>query len=171
MVLGFTEKDKRIGIDDHVTVLLEEQKVKGIHRKVSDDKTDVYMRYGSDYIFSSEGMRKFVQDMQKQTNMPLAMKLLLMILYRAAIWASQGEHHRNIQLLDDSEALRLGVKPPCIYVKLRYVDRFIFSLYGKMITFQSFVYRYKFKKSPSEGFKEQKFVGTHITKKKKNQSD
>jgi len=167
MIVRYTEKNKRVGTDDHFTVLLDKQKVKGIHRKVSDDKTDVYMKYDSDYIFSSEGMRKFMQDMQKQSDMPLAMKLLLMILYRAANWASQGKHHRNIELLGNSEALKLGVKPPCIYVKLRYVDRFVFSLYSLMIAFQTSVYRYKFKERPSEGFREQKFVGSHITKKKK----
>jgi hypothetical protein len=164
IVIGYVDKNKHFGTDDHFTVLLDNQKVKGIHRKVSDNETDVYVRYEVDYLSSPSGIGKLMQDMQRQANVSLSMKLLFVILYKGLNWSFEGKHHKSIKTLEDSRARELGMKPPCIYVKLRFPEKVVFASIGKVLSLTGFLYKRKFKERPTDGFREQRFPGSHITK-------
>lgn len=164
LVSLFTDKNVRLGIDDHFTAFFDEHGFRGLHRKVADEETDVYMKYNVDYIQSPAGIRKLVQDMQKRKDTSIAMKLLLLVLYRGANWAFTETHSRSVKILKDSEATKLGMKSPCIYVKTRYVDRFLLPIYRKSLVFQNLIHRRRFKERPSKVFREQHYPGSEITK-------
>lgn len=164
MVMGYKDKNMQLGINDHVTVLFDEHELKGLHRKVIDVETDVYMTYGVDYFQSSDGNKKLMQDMQKRGDVPLVIKLLLPLIYRTLSWVFEGTHHRSARVLENSEARKLGMKPPCIYVKLGYVDRIFLPVYGKTILLQNLVNRFRFGEKPSGVFVEQDYPGSQITK-------
>ena len=172
MVMGYKDKNKRLGIDDHVTVFFDKHGLKGLHRKVADAETNVYMKYDVEYFDSSQGIKKLVQDMQKRADVPLYMKPLLVLLYRGMEWAFEGTHLRSAKVLENSEARKLGMKPPCIYVKTGYVERLFFPLYDKTLVLETLINKFKFGESPSRVFSEQHYPGSQITKhpKKKKKS-
>jgi len=166
IVMGYTDKRKRFGKDDHVTLFVDNYQMRGLHRKVSDAETDVYMRYNIDYFQSPEGIRKLAQDMQKGTDVPIYMKPLLLLLYNVlnVMFHRAQSSCRDIRILEDSEARRLGMKSPCIFAKLGYIERLTLPIYGDTIVLQSFIHALKFREKSSNGFTEQRFPGSHVTK-------
>jgi len=167
MVMGYVDKNKRLGTDDHVTVFFDKHGLKELHRKVADAETDVYMKYTVDYFHSPQGIKKLVQDMQKRADVPFYMKMLLILVYRGLNSAFDETHLRSAKVLENSEAQKLGMKSPCIFVKTGYLLRLILPLYDKTLLLQNLFNSFKFGESPSKVFREQHFPGSQITKHQK----
>lgn len=165
MVIGYLDKNKHFGIDDHVTLFFDTHGLRGMHRKVTDADNVVYMKYNIDYFRSPDGIKKLLQDTQKRNDVPFRIEMLLALLYRTLNWVfDRGMHFRSLKILEDSEARKLGMKSPCIYVKPGYTERILLPIYNKIIQVQSSIHMRKFGKRPSEGFREQNFPGNQITK-------
>jgi len=164
MVMFYTDKNKRFGPEDHVTFLFGKDGLDGIHRRVSDAQTNVYMKYEIDYLRSPEGIKKLVQDMQKRTDMPAIAKPMFVALYAYARAVCKA-NFRSIKILADSEAQRLGMHSPCVYVKPRFVDRLALPFMGKNVLLLNFFYQSRFRENPTEGFREARVLGTTVTKK------
>ena len=166
LVMGYADKRKRFAADDHYTIFFDRKKISGLHRKLADSETEVYMKYNVEYLQSTDGIRRLTQDMQKKSNMPLYMKLLLTLLYTPAIMAFQGSYKRcrEAEILQDSEARKIGMKSPCIYVRLGRLERLLLPLYDKAFLMESLVNRVMYGEKPSRGFREQNFPGSQITK-------
>jgi hypothetical protein len=105
--------------------------------------------------------------MQRQSRMSLGLKIVLMLGYRLLNWSYETTHHKDFRVLKKSEAIDLGMKPPCIYVKLRSAAKLFFIPYGRIISLQARSHKWRFGESPSRGFLEQSFPGSKITKKRK----
>jgi hypothetical protein len=163
MVMGFVDKNKRFGPDDHVTVFFDRQGLKGLHRKVGDAGTDVYMTYNVEYFQSPEGIRKLVQDMQNKRDMPFYLKTLLMVLYKL-MRMFYGAGFKNAVILEEPDAQKLGMKSPCIFVRPGDLVSSTLPLYNWTIRFQRFLHMSKFGERLSEGFAEQHFPGSQIRK-------
>lgn len=166
MIIGYKDKNKRFGTDDHMTIFFDESGLKGLHRKVADAKTDVYMKYNVDYFQSSKGTTKLVQDMQKRTDVPLYMKMLLVVLYRVirAVYAVGFKSSVRAKILENSEARKLGMKSPCIYVKPEVIEKLFLPQYGKIIQLQNLIHMFKFGEKTTKGFREKHFPGIQVTK-------
>lgn len=165
VVIGYIDEDKRFGIDDHVTFLFDLQEVKGMHRKVIDENNVVYIKYNIDYFRSPDGIKKLLQDLQRRNDVPLSIKILLVPLYWILNWAfNRGMRYRSLKILVNSEARKLGMKPPCIYVKPGYTERFLLPIYNWIIRWQKHVIKRKFGKRTSDAFREQRYPGSHVTK-------
>lgn len=167
MVMGFIDKKLLLGTDDHFTVFLDKSGLKGLHRKVTDIETDVYIRYNVDYIQSPEGVRHLIQDMRERRDVSMAVKLLLAFLYKVLDWVSKGTHYRSAEVLQDLEARKVGMKSPCIYVKLKHIDRVFFSVYGKMLQLQNRLQRLRYGKRTSKVFTEHKLPASQTSKRPK----
>jgi hypothetical protein len=166
MVMFYTDKNRRFGPEDHVTFLFGKDGSYGIHRRVSDAQTNVYMKYDIDYLRSPEGITKLVQDMQKRTDMPAIVKPMFVALY-TYIRSVVKTDFKSSKILADSEAQRLGMHSPCIYVKPRFAERLVLPIIGKNILMVNFFHQSRFKENPTEGFRETRVLGTTITKKVK----
>ncbi|MFQ6080487.1 MAG: hypothetical protein ACE5OW_02325 [Candidatus Bathyarchaeia archaeon] len=66
IVLGYVDDKLRVGLDDHVTLVLDRKyDLKGFHRKVLDKETEVRIDINVDYILSSDGLKKLVKDLDR----------------------------------------------------------------------------------------------------------
>jgi hypothetical protein len=166
MVIGYRDKNKHFGINDHFTIFFDMHGVTDIHRTVGDASNVVYMKYNIDYFSSPDGIGKLLRDTQKQRGISFATKMLFVIVYKQFNRVfEEGLHVKSFRVLSDLEAQRLGTKSPCVYVKAGYAEQILFlPLYKIIIQLVSGIFMHRFGKRPSEGFMEQKYMGTHITK-------
>lgn len=171
MVAFYTDKNKKLGNEDHVTALFSKGGLISLHRKVSDKETDAFMRLDAGYFESYSGIEKLVQDMQKQTNMPLIAKLLYIPLYTIVIRFFEAKSV-SVRVLNDSEAEKLRMKSPCAYIKPAPVERLLLLIIGRNILLQNLVYLSRFGKKPTDAFREVRVLGTTVTKhpRKRNKS-
>jgi hypothetical protein len=169
-VIGYMDKNKRFGIDDHVTVFYGKQGLEGMHRKVTDVRNDVYMKFETSYFAAPEGIKKLQQDLQEKRDMRMMMKVLYVVLYRLADLAlTQGEKMgEKARLLDVSEARKKGLKSPCIYVRLGFMQRSILYMYDRNILLQTYLTNVLLGEQTTKLFKEQNLPGIQITKHQKS---
>jgi hypothetical protein len=172
MVMGYADKNKQLGANDHVTVFFDRHGgLTGLHRKIIDAETDVYMTYNVDYFLSPEGIKKLLQSTQERADEPLYMKALMMLIYRQLNWASKRELHKNAMVLKNSEAQKIGVKPPCLYLRVGFVDRLFLFIYGRIILWLNFATMLRVGEIPSRMFVEQHYPGSQITKRPKKKKN
>jgi hypothetical protein len=167
VVIGYKDRDKRFSEDDRVTIFFDNEKeLKGIHRTVSDDKSEVYMKYAVEYFDSYKGVESLVRDMQLRPDTPSYMKLILMMLYTTfGFFYRLG--FRNAKLLDGLQARGIGMKTPCIYVEPKMVARIFLIPYAKILKSLSSMHKRRFGSVPTKGFIEQQVPGSKITKREK----
>jgi hypothetical protein len=169
MVIGYRDKNKHFGIDDHVTILFDRHGIKDIHRTVGDISNVVFMKYNIDYFSSPDGIGKLLRDTQEQRGISFATKMLFVVVYKQFNRVfEEGLQVKSFRVLSDSEAQELGMKSPCVYVKAGYAERILFlPLYKIIMQLVSGAFMHRFGKKPTEGFIQQKYMGTHITKRQK----
>ena len=110
-VVGYEDKKKRFGLDDHVTVFYGQRGLEGLHRKISDKTTDVYVRPEVTYMESSGGINRMLQDLERRGNVNLLTKMIVTLVYKSLGTAfREGQTMaKRATLLNDSEALKKGV--------------------------------------------------------------
>ncbi|MEM3572844.1 MAG: hypothetical protein QXW80_03945 [Candidatus Micrarchaeia archaeon] len=171
MMIGYIDKNKHFGIDDHVTVLFNIYEVKSMHGKVIDQDTIVYMKYDVNYFSSPDGIKKLLQDMQKRNDISFRVKMVLLLIYQIVKWVfDRGCYSRDLRILKNSEARNLGMRSPCIYIKPVGTEKILLPIYNWIICWQSYILKRKFGKRTSITFKEQSFPGVRITKRPKRRS-
>ena len=164
IVFGSVDKRMKEAKDDHSTVLWDGyDKLKGFHRTVSDDEAVVNLKYDIDYVLSPNGIKKLLQDTSKKRETPLAMKVMLMLFYRALMLVFQRTWYKCVGVVGDSEARKLGLKPPCIYVKPKGIERVMFPIYARSLTMQNRILHHIHAK-PTNRFRERRYVGNVVTK-------
>lgn len=167
MVLGYTDKTKRFGLDDHVTIFFGKSELKGIHRKVADSNTEVYMKFNENYFQSPSGIKSLMTDIQRRSDVPKIMRALMPILYENLKYIYTESGFASANILKDSQAKALGMESPCLYINPGLIKKFILIPLDKIIRFQQKTYMEKFKGNANKGFKEQNIPGNIITKRKK----
>jgi hypothetical protein len=169
MVIGYRDKNKHFGIDDHVTIFFDEHGVKDIHRTIGDKSIIVFMKYNIDYFNSPDGIGKLLRDAQEQEGISLGTKVVFMLAYWLLNRVFEGGlNTKIIKGLSDQEAQELGTESPCLYVKAGYAERILLlPIYKIAIQLVSGAFMYRFNRRPTDGFKEQKHMGIHITKRQK----
>ncbi len=164
--IGYLDKGKRFGHDDHSTVLFDKEGIKSIHRTVSDDYSVVYMKPNVDYIVQGNGTRSILQDIQQRGKMPLPAKIVWMMVFRTLNWASDSGDaiSKNVATLTEKQANELGMDSPCLYIEPQVSQRLIIPLFSVLIKFQSYANSRMFNKRPTSGFIPGDFPGLITTK-------
>lgn len=164
--IGYLDKNKHFGNDDHATILFDTQKIKSIHRTVSDDDSIVFMKPNVDYIIQSNGTKNLLQEIQRRGKMPLPAKAVWMMVFRALNWASDSGTalSKNLIVLTEEQANELGVSSPCLYIKPQLSQKLIIPLFSILIRFQSYSYFRMFNKKTTTGFIPGDFPGLKTTK-------
>jgi hypothetical protein len=165
MVIGYKDRAKRFSADDHVTVFFnKEDGFSGLHRRITDSQSIVYISYAVDYFLTDNGIRKLLQDMQKVPNTSLFKKTLFLMVYQQAkVFYNLGF---SLVLISKTKAKQLGVKSPCIYIKPKLTGKILLIVFSKIIQTLALVNTRKFGNYPSRGFKSQNFPGSIVSKKK-----
>lgn len=164
--IGYLEKNKRFGYDDHTTIIFDLQGIKGIHRTVSDNSSVVYMKPNIEYIIHNNGARSVLQEIEQQGKMPFPAKAIWMMIFRTLNWASDSGNKisKNVTTLTEEQANELGVKSPCLYIKPELSQSLIIPLFNVLIRFQSYGYSRMFGKRITAGFIPGAFPGLKTTK-------
>jgi hypothetical protein len=165
IAIGYSDKNKHFGNDDHATVLFDKQGIKGIHRTVSDDYSVVYMKPNVEYIIQANGMKNLLQEIQRKGKMPLPAQAVWMMVFRALNWASESgtTMSKNLTLLTEEQAAKLGMSSPCLYLEPQLNQKLIIPLYNILIRFQNLYFK-MFGKKPTSGFTPGDFPGLRTTK-------
>lgn len=166
-LFGCTHEKMREGKDDHSTVLWDEHgELKGFHRKVSDDQTDVYMKYDINYVLLPNGIKKLLQDMSRNNETPFPAKVMQMLFYQSFKSVFERTWDENVRVLKDSEARKRGLKTPCFHVKPKGVERMFFQLLRQSLIAQNRILG-RIHAKPTDRFRERRLVGSIVTKYRK----
>lgn len=168
-VTGYIDRNKQFGVHDHVTVLLGKNGLEGLHRKVSDVETDVYVKFEPTYLSSPEGFQKLVQTMQGRKDMKTSEKVILALVYKMVGIAYVGTEKmgQEARLLDPSEALKRGLRPPCVYLKPSFLQKLLLQIIREDILLQRYLTDLILGKYTTRAFAEMNIPGTIITKRRR----
>lgn len=166
-LFGCVDEKMREGKDDHSTVLWDEHgELKGFHRKISDDETDVYMKYDINYVLLPNGTKKLLQDISRNGETPFFAKVVQMLFYRTFKLVFERTWDENVRVLQGSEARKRGLKTPCFHVKPRNVDKMFFQLVRQSLIAQNRLLG-RIHAKPTDRFRERHLVGSIVTKRRK----
>lgn len=167
-VVGYVDRNKRIGIDDHATVFYGKRGLEGLHRKVSDSQNAVYMRPEAVYMTSPEGLGKLLQDMQRRKDISAYGKIVTFLVYQAlGVGLRQGlkmGESGRVRLLDDVEAQKKGLRSPGLYLKPSFLEMLLLRICGVNIFLQNYMNRLVCGDQSTRPFVEQDFPGVRITR-------
>jgi hypothetical protein len=117
--MGYLDRNKLMAKSDHATFIFDTQGISSIHRTISDNNTTVYMKPNVDYILKENSMKSVLQEIEKSFgNMPLAARLIWMMVFRSLNWASESGTAliKNVFVLTEKQASKLGIDTdyPCL---------------------------------------------------------
>ncbi len=166
MTLGYLDSLRKIGREDHVTVFYNSEiGFTGLHRKIVDNESTVYMRYSMEYIKEKNGLKTLLRDLFNDEKTPGYMKgLLLLVFFEIRLFFRMGL--KKTFLLSNSKAKDLKMKSPCIFIETGFVGKIQLALFSKFLPLLRLYSDKKFADNPTRGFKEKKFPGANISKKK-----
>jgi hypothetical protein len=95
------------------------------------------------------------------------MKIILMLLYYEVGFFYRLGINIDLKLLSNTQAKRLGMKNPCLYMRPKFLGRILLVGFGKIVTYQSLIHGKAFGDKPTRGFVAQNFPGNRITKRQK----
>jgi hypothetical protein len=140
-VIVYIDRNKRFGQNDHFTVLYDQDGLKGVHRTLSDNTAKVHVRPETTYFTSDEGIKKMLQDMEKRGNVNVYTKGLFSAVYMTlgVVFRQGPKMAEKAKLLDDSEAIRQGFRPPCVYVETDFLQKLLLQVSGANILLQRYL--------------------------------
>jgi len=165
MTLGYLEKRNKIGKEDHATIFYNTTVgLSGLHRKIVDNKTTVYVHYMLEYVTRKNGLKRLLVDLLNDENTEGYVKaIVLFVFYEIRLFYGIGL--KRVTLLSNTKAKRLGMKSPCIFIETGLVGTVQLVVFSKLLPVIRYYSVQSFGDSPSRGFKEQGFPGAVISKK------
>jgi len=166
MTLGYLDSLKKIGKEDHATVFYNSVTgFTGLHRTIVDNESTVYMRYSMEYITKNNGLKILLRDLLKDEKTPGYMKgMLLIVFFEIRLFFRMGL--KKTVLLSNRRAKTLKMKSPCIFIETGLIGKIQLSIFSKILSLLRLYSDKKFAAGPNKGFREQKFPGAIISKKK-----